>query len=86
MVHLGDNELVLHQQQTLPTTKLALAELLELRRSIDMHNGSVSEQASNPMKSWAMVASSRHEATMTDARGRTIRGVTFLRTHSGVTW
>ena len=84
MVHLGDNELVLHQQQTKSTTKLALAELLELRRSIDMHNGSVSEQANNPMKSWAMFASSRHETTMTDARGRTIRGVAVRA--SSATW
>ena len=65
-------------------TKLALAELLELRRSVDIHNGSISEQATNPMKSWAMVASSRHEATMTDARGRTIREVAVRA--SSATW
>ena len=84
IVHLGDNELVLHQQQSIPVTKLALAELLELRRSVDIHNGSISEQATNPMKSWAMVASSRHEATVTDARGRTIREVAVRA--SSATW
>ena len=84
MVHLGNNELVLHQHQTKATTKLALAELLDLRRSIDMFNGSVSEQANTPMKSWAMFASSRHESIATDAMGRTFREVAVREASS--TW
>ena len=76
LLHLGGNELVLHQQPPRATAKLALAELLDLRKSIDMHNGSLTDAANTPMQSWSKFASARHTEIATDPLNRTYREVT----------
>ena len=49
-----------------------------------MYNGSMTEQANTPMKSWAMFASSRYESIATDALNRTYREVAVREAKS--TW
>ena len=49
--------------------------MLDLRRSIDIHNGCLTDVANTPMKSWAMFARTRHNSIATDSLIRVYQSV-----------
>ena len=59
----------------MPLSKLALAELLELRKNIDYHNGSLTGMSTTPMQTWAVFASSVQTAIAHDSLQRTYQEV-----------
>ena len=78
IIHLGEGELVLNQGPPRPLSKCALAELLDLRKLIDCHNGALTEVAFTPMQAWAMLVSSRHDTVATDSLNRTYQEVSVV--------
>ena len=78
IIHLGEGELVLHQGPPRPLSKCALAELLDLRKLIDCHNGALTEVPFTPMQAWAMLVSSRQDTVATDSLNRTYREVSVV--------
>ena len=73
IIHLGDGEVALHQDSPKAVSKLALAEMLQLRELVDYHNGSMTPVPSTPMHSWAKLISARHDATAFDSLHRTFQ-------------
>ena len=84
IIHLGDGEVALHQDPPKAVSKLALAEMLQLRELVDYQNGSMTTVPSTPMHSWAKLVSARHDNTAFDSLHRTYQEVSVRVTPS--TW
>ena len=75
IIYLGDGEIALHEAPPKAVSKLALAEMLQLRELVDYHNGSMTPVPSTPMHAWAKLVSARHDATAFDSLHRTFQEV-----------
>ena len=83
VVYLGDGDIALHQSPARAYSKLAMAQLIELKRYIDSRNSDLMGRMTNtPLRRWGDLASSPRSEMIEDSMGRMVEQVAVESTPS----